>query len=146
MNRRAVVSIGLCLFLAGCATARKKDAQLQELQSHVSSLESELEKKEERIKGLEGELASVETKPTMNQGYMETTAPKKAEEPKGTASRMSAKQVQTALKNAGYYKGPIDGKLGRKTRKAIKAFQKAQGLKADGRIGKRTLLRLKKYL
>jgi peptidoglycan hydrolase-like protein with peptidoglycan-binding domain len=47
-------------------------------------------------------------------------------------------QIQTALKNAGYYKGTIDGKIGPKSIKAIEAFQNDNGLKADGKVGRKT--------
>lgn len=60
--------------------------------------------------------------------------------------KLSAKQIQTALKNAGYYTGAIDGKIGRKTRAAIKKFQAANGLKADGVVGKKTSEALKAHL
>lgn len=60
--------------------------------------------------------------------------------------RLSAKQIQRALRDAGFYQGPIDGKIGFQTKEAIKKFQKAKGLKADGIVGKRTLLALNKYL
>ena len=48
------------------------------------------------------------------------------------------KEIQTAVKNAGFYAGAIDGKIGPKTRSAIEEFQKAKGLKADGVVGKKT--------
>jgi peptidoglycan hydrolase-like protein with peptidoglycan-binding domain len=41
--------------------------------------------------------------------------------------------VQRELMSAGYYKGPVDGVNGRKTRQAIAAYQQAMGLEADGR-------------
>jgi len=56
------------------------------------------------------------------------------------------KQIQSALKKAGFDPGPIDGKIGKKTKKAIRQFQKANGLKADGIVGKLTWVKLKKYL
>ena len=143
--RYQILAVLLSLCVVGCATSRKKDAQIQELQGHVSSLESELERKEDKIKSLQTELDSAESSKQMNQGYVETTAPKKEQEAK-SAGKPTGIEIQTALKKAGYFKGTIDGKMGRKTRKAIKAFQKAQGLKADGVVGKRTWLRLKKYL
>ena len=55
-------------------------------------------------------------------------------------------QIQTALKNAGYEPGTIDGKLGAKSKKAIKDFQAANGLKADGRVGAKTWAKLSNYL
>ena len=58
----------------------------------------------------------------------------------------TAVEIQTALKNAGYYTEGIDGKLGPKTKKAIEDFQKANALKADGKIGPKTWSVLSKYL
>src|SRR3989338_7119292 len=40
-------------------------------------------------------------------------------------------QIQTALANAGYYSGAIDGKIGPMTQQAIKEFQAAHSLTAD---------------
>jgi len=56
------------------------------------------------------------------------------------------KDIQVALKNAGFYQGNIDGRIGRQTREAIKAFQKANNLKADGKLNKRTRAALMEYL
>lgn len=56
------------------------------------------------------------------------------------------KEIQTALKNANFYDGNIDGKMGPKTKRAIVEFQKAKGLKADGRVGSKTWAELEKYL
>ncbi len=56
------------------------------------------------------------------------------------------KQIQTALKNAGYYSGAIDGKLGPMSKKAIEEFQKANNLKVDGKVGPKTWAILEKYL
>lgn len=53
------------------------------------------------------------------------------------------RQVQAALKKAGYYSGKADGKSGPRTRKAIKAFQRSAGLVCDGVAGPETLARLK---
>jgi murein L,D-transpeptidase YcbB/YkuD len=55
-------------------------------------------------------------------------------------------EIQTALKNAGYYTGAIDGKIGPKTKKAIGDFQKASGLQADGKVGPKTWVLLSKHL
>ena len=56
------------------------------------------------------------------------------------------KEIQTALKNAGFYTGSIDGKLGPRTKKAIEEFQKAKELKVDGKVGPKTWAELDKYL
>lgn len=49
------------------------------------------------------------------------------------------KQIQTKLKRWGYYKGAIDGIYGSGTLSAVKAFQRKNGLKADGVAGTKTL-------
>lgn len=48
------------------------------------------------------------------------------------------KAVQTALKNAGFDPGPVDGKMGEKTKQAVMAFQKSRGLTPDGVVGTKT--------
>lgn len=60
--------------------------------------------------------------------------------------RPSAAEIQTALKNAGFYAGSIDGKIGPKTKAAIEEFQKANGLTADGKVGPKTWQVLGAYL
>jgi peptidoglycan hydrolase-like protein with peptidoglycan-binding domain len=55
-------------------------------------------------------------------------------------------EIQTALKNAGFYSGNIDGKIGPKSKKAIENFQKANGLKVDGKVGPKTWEAMSKHL
>lgn len=57
-----------------------------------------------------------------------------------------SKDIQRALKNAGFDPGSIDGKLGPKTKQAIVDFQKMKGLKSDGKVGPKTWSELEKYL
>ena len=54
-------------------------------------------------------------------------------------------KIQNALQNAGYYDGPIDGNIYDDTREAIKSFQRNNGLKSDGIVGRKTWRLLKKY-
>ena len=48
------------------------------------------------------------------------------------------KEVQRRLKLWGYYNGSVDGQFGAGTKKAVIAFQKKNGLKADGVVGAST--------
>lgn len=48
------------------------------------------------------------------------------------------KVYQRDLKRLGFYKGAVDGVAGPETKAAVKAFQKANGLVADGKYGKMT--------
>ncbi|MBR6561699.1 MAG: spore cortex-lytic enzyme, partial [Oscillospiraceae bacterium] len=51
-------------------------------------------------------------------------------------------QIQTKLKNWGYYKYNVDGIYGSRTEKAVKSFQSRNGLTADGIAGPATLAAL----
>lgn len=62
----------------------------------------------------------------------------------GALSKMGATgkevvDIQNALKQTGYYTGAIDGIYGTGTRNAVIAFQKDNGLTADGVVGSKTL-------
>ncbi|MFM7600041.1 MAG: peptidoglycan-binding protein [Pseudanabaena sp.] len=51
-------------------------------------------------------------------------------------------QAQQLLKDKGYYQGRIDGDFGMGTRDAIAAFQRANGLTVDGKVGEQTWKKL----
>jgi len=59
---------------------------------------------------------------------------------------VTTRQIQTALQNAGFDIGTIDGKMGPRTQQAIKEFQRTKGLKIDGKVGPQTWTELGKYL
>lgn len=126
---RALITISLVIFLAGCATPRVQK-ESQQLQNRITLLEQELRQKDERIRLLEEESGQ-------KRGF--------AKEKKQILAA-TPKRIQRALRDAGFYKGPIDGNIGPQTKEAIKAFQKANDLKPDGIVGKRTWEKLSKYL
>lgn len=49
------------------------------------------------------------------------------------------RNIQSRLKEWGYYKGSVDGVYGQQTKNAVIKFQKKNGLKADGIAGNATL-------
>ena len=51
-------------------------------------------------------------------------------------------EIQTRLKNWGYYNGEVDGVYGSQTEKAVRWFQQKNGLSADGQVGDQTLAAL----
>ena len=55
------------------------------------------------------------------------------------SSGSEVKQIQTKLKQWGYYNGAVDGIYGSGTERAVKDFQKKNGLVADGIAGNQTL-------
>ena len=67
---------------------------------------------------------------------------KKPEMGKMTTGRIDNREVQEALKAKGNDPGPIDGRMGPKTRAALKAFQEASGLKATGQLDNQTAEKL----
>jgi peptidoglycan hydrolase-like protein with peptidoglycan-binding domain len=54
----------------------------------------------------------------------------------------AVRQLQQALKALGYDPGAIDGHFGSSTEAAVKAFQSAQGIAADGIVGEITWLNI----
>lgn len=142
MPIKMLAVIILALFLSGCATTAKKvnNIELQQLKSRVSGLEMDLQTKEQEIMRLEDELEQAREKRVI---YREE---KIKEEKPVESKKLSTREIQAALKNAGFYKGSIDGRMGPATTEAIKVFQKANDLKADGVIGKKTKAKLIRYL
>ncbi len=57
-----------------------------------------------------------------------------------------ARTVQAALKEAGFYNGAIDGKIGRASIAAITNFQRDKNIKADGIVGRQTWQLLYPYV
>src|SRR5436305_6353350 len=54
----------------------------------------------------------------------------------------AVRDLQEALKALGYNPGPIDGVFGATTESAVKAFQQARGITADGIVGKVTWINI----
>lgn len=135
MRNMVLAGVLLGVFLSGCASVHKGyGLENQELRSRIGYLEAELERKNQELRVLENDFA-------MSQNSI--PIPAKEGKPSG---RLSLKQIQTALKNAGFYKGSIDGRLGSRTKEAIRNFQKANGLSPDGVAGRQTREKLKIYL
>lgn len=58
------------------------------------------------------------------------------------SSGQEVRQIQTKLKEYGVYNGEVDGIYGSQTKKAVIAFQKYNGLAADGIAGEQTLRKM----
>ena len=89
--------------------------------------------------------------PTVSVGAIKATAPMEDARVEYTDTAVSTtavlrqgskggevKEVQRRLKMWGYYNGSVDGVFGAGTRSAVIAFQKKNGLTADGVVGKST--------
>ncbi len=157
MPKHMILGLGLAVLLAGCATTAPKSQPLvTQLQLRVGELERELDAKDERIKNLEYDIKdlSYELDKVKSGMTRRTTVERTVRTEPAVSSKddeeiirvpVSAEKVQRALKNAGFYKGAIDGKVGSGTKRAISDFQKQNGLKADGLVGKETWGALKEY-
>ncbi len=58
------------------------------------------------------------------------------------ASGDTVREIQTRLKNWGYYFGSVDGIYGSRTEEAVRYFQRKNGLSPDGQVGNLTLAAL----
>ncbi|MBI4846113.1 MAG: peptidoglycan-binding protein [Candidatus Omnitrophica bacterium] len=65
---------------------------------------------------------------------------------KTSGKQYAAVEIQKALIKAGFDIGSCDGKIGPKTKKAIKDFQKQNSLTIDGIVGAKTWAKLKTHL
>jgi murein L,D-transpeptidase YcbB/YkuD len=145
----ALILVAL-LAVSGCSSAQKR------LSEDVKGIKTRVDTLETRVEGVETKQAETE-RLTMEQAQ-------RVEELKGDAASRSSgrsnisikhrpgaqdkgkiREIQACLKNAGFYKGEVDGIKGRKTRSAIKKFQSANGLAADGVVGPKTWDALSKY-
>lgn len=140
MAKKVFLIVCICAFalsLGGCATCSKqKDMEVQGLRNQIAVLEAQINNKDNEMAALRDSLSDAEDNRSASGSVVVAEV-----KPKPTA-----KQIQAALANAGYNPGPLDGKTGSKTREAIKALQQANGLKADGKVGKKTWAVLEPYL
>ncbi len=133
------VFLSAAFILSGCATGSKQsELEIQGLKNQVQALEAEVQQKDAEI----GSFKESFDKP-QEEGKSSSYGGGQSIEVK---NRPKAKQIQSALKNAGYNPGAIDGRLGKQTREAVKAFQKANNLRVDGRVGKQTWKLLREHL
>jgi len=129
-------------FINGCATSRKaREEEILGLRNQIEFLEAQVRTKDEEINRLKENL-EVLAKEKESLAKKATTKEVVGE----VKFRPKIKDIQVALRNAGFDPGPIDGKMGKRTRQAIREFQKANNLVVDGKVGKKTWALLKEYL
>ena len=155
---------------AGCASSRRHEMAVQDLKAQVGVLESRVSAIDERQQTIEQKTSSQredvaylkgKTAASPTNVSVTTMAPSGMGETPSTGRRggknrgvlyhqpkvsMSTRDIQRALKRAGYYTGHVDGAIGPRTKKAVRAFQKANGLKPDGIIGQQTWAKLQEHL
>ena len=155
---RFIVGVILMGSLVGCATTQKSVTTSQ-LQIRVTQIESQLDDQSRDITDLQSTVKKLSQHSQVTFSSVTSAVKmKKAVASSSTRTSKSVKnqnilrvpvtpqEVQTGLRNAGYYTGAIDGKLGSRSKKAIKEFQTDHDLQSDGIIGKKTWTELKNYL
>lgn len=145
---RGIVMAATAVFLGGCASGQSGQA-MKRLQSHVGLLDERVSQLERTGGGWQAD-GSAAAAPVDVTGATATIAPAASEPVKTAASaapsgKASTRDVQQALKNAGFYQGNVDGKSGPMTKEAIREFQRVHGLKDDGVVGKQTWAKLSQY-
>ena len=148
--KSAVLVATLSTGIIGCA-ARQARVGPPDLQTRVATLERRLEVVETRQQDLENKAWDVaylrdrvESAEAPRMEQVVVTAP--GETAPTFAGGPAITEIQLALRRAGYYDGPIDGKAGHNTTKAIKEFQRTQRLKVDGKVGPKTWAALSRHL
>lgn len=154
MKRKLFLIIPLVLLLAGCSTVPKRvntletkvnalEAQVNSVEQKQSAIEGQTSESRESVAYLKGKVDATRGPSTVvvttgqeNEGHLDKTIKRV----------LTHNDIQLALKNAGFYNGPVDGKLGKVTKRAIKKFQKANNLKATGKVNAETESLLLQYL
>jgi len=143
MKRKLQVAglVMAALVVSGCASTRTTQ-EWKRLQSQVGLLD-------ERVTQLEraggtwpsaGAVSEPATAVVPSAKAAQTSSKSVA-----SSSKPSTREIQQALKNAGFYQGTVDGKMGAATREATKEFQRVHGLTDDGVVGKKTWAKLSAY-
>jgi peptidoglycan hydrolase-like protein with peptidoglycan-binding domain len=130
-----VLALVVVIYLVGCA---KKEQSVTQMQEPISI--EELGKLDTQAVTPE---ITIKTEPVVTLPSAQTQP---LQLPPAAPYKPTVEEIQTALKNAGYYTGSVDGKKGPLTKKAIEDFQKANNLQVDGKVGPKTWAVLSPYL
>ena len=139
-----LLTLGI-LALSGCASTQSA-RDINQMKTEIGMLDQRLSQIERTSLGQTGTAAW----PTESQPAEAAVTAASSSEMAAVSSiadtKPSKHNIQQALKNAGLYQGSVDGKIGPQTRSAIREFQRVNGLKVDGVVGKQTWNKLIPYL
>ena len=142
----SAVFLGLLVLTTGCTTKKRHQRDMTELQSQIGALQGEVARLDQTLRDTELGLKAAQTgsAPTGTGSiFGSSDGGPVYRTPSGF--ELPATAIQRALKNAGYYQGALDGKIGSGTKQAIRDFQRDQGLTTDGVCGRQTWARLKSF-
>ncbi len=135
--RFIVYLLAFVMVLSGCATTRaKKPDEKAEMNSQIQAMQNELQAKDQQILDLQAQLDSAQNSLDNSGVYSSKKSAKGSSYIR--VSGVTVTDVQKALERAGLDPGPVDGRLGKRTKSALKAFQRRNNLRADGIVGEKT--------
>jgi peptidoglycan hydrolase-like protein with peptidoglycan-binding domain len=138
MNRLSLAILALLLTFTGCASKKYVSQQINPVQAQIQALTDEVVRLDQAVQDSRGSAQGGSDSSGSYSGSGLYRTPSGFELP--------SLDIQVALKNAGYYRGALDGKIGAGTESAVRAFQRDNGLNADGLVGRNTWSKLKVYL
>ena len=128
--------------MSGCAGQRYTQ-ELKRLQSQVGMLDERVTQLE-RVGGA-SPMVEAPVEPAAEPAAIHVKAKDRTSKGAAASIKPSTREIQQALKNAGFYQGSVDGKMGQLTKEAVKEFQRVHGLTDDGIVGKKTWAKLGAY-
>jgi len=144
--------IGAAFSFVGCAGNKKLEKDVEALRMQVNTLSSDVSQLDAQQKELEAKGQADTTSAVGSFDDSSASAPVSIKGGSGanvyrtpSGFTIQTTSLQRALKNAGYYKGPVDGKAGAGTKDAIRRFQADNGLTADGVAGRQTWAKLQAH-
>ncbi len=150
---RVVLLVAVAVLASGCAGGRQYRQELARLQSQMGLFDERLTQLERS--GLSPSVSAPINEPPFGMTSIGTDTPLRVPSASksaatsatagGSSGTPGTRDVQQALKNAGFYQGAVDGKMGAMTREAIREFQRINGLTDDGVVGKQTWAKLRTY-
>jgi len=142
----ATILLGTMALTTGCASKKRHERDITNLQNQIGALQSDVARLDQAVKetetavksthGTAQGVGSASALGQFTQGAIYRTP---------TGFELPAMAIQQALKKAGYYQGGLDGKIGSKTKQALRSFQKDNGLEPDGVCGRQTWAKLESF-
>lgn len=143
--RRLAVLIATAGLAGGCAQ-QQHSQMLHQLRSDIGVLDQRVSQLERAGLGQPSQPAAAALPAEPAAQPQAPIAPPEAAPAPAPMLKPTKREIQQALKNAGFYQGAVDGRIGSQTRGAVKEFQRSHGLKVDGVVGRQTWEKLAPYL
>lgn len=145
----ATILLGVLMLTSGCTTKKRHQRDFNALQTQIGTLQSEVARLDQSLRDTEMALKSVQERGVVasvsgGSAFSQLAGGPVYRTPSGF--ELPAAAIQTALKKAGYYQGAVDGKVGSRTKQAIRDFQRDNGLEPDGVCGRQTWARLQSFV